>query len=110
MVASSFEYIDQFVSSLEVWTDERFVSREEIRCLSMFSMYLVNLADLGGWQYDGHSFKRSIPLGCLVIKGTIDDTPVVCFISGRTFANCVKILMRRIESDTVEWRPDKFRQ
>ena len=109
MVTKPLSYVEQFDSSLATWTDERFVSREDLRALSMFSVYLVNLADADGWVYDGHSFKVGAALGCLVIKATMDDAPVVSFISGRTFINCVKIFLRRLDSDTVEWRKDKFR-
>lgn len=109
MVPSNAGYVEQFRTSLASWTDERFVSRDDLEALSMFSVYLVNLAEEDGWQYDGHSYAVRLPLSCLVIKATMDGSPVVCFNSGRTFGNCVRIFLRRIDSNLVEWRPDKYR-
>lgn len=101
--------LDEFEKALESWTDERFVSRDAIRALAKFSSHLVNISDHGGWSYYGHSYKAGTTLGCLVIKATIDDTPVVCFTSARSFCTCVKIFLRKCEEDLVEWQGDKYR-
>lgn len=103
------EYVERFETSLAGWTDERFVSRDQIRALAMFSLYLVNLAEYGEWSYYGHSYKATQPLGVLVVKATMDEAPVVCFTSARTFCSCVRIFLRKLESDLVEWRPDQYR-
>lgn len=103
------EYVKRFEESLEGWTDERFVSRDQIHGLAMFSLYLVNLAEHGGWSYYGHSYRVGQPLGVLVIKATIEETPMVCFTSARTFCGCVRIFLRKLETDLVEWQPDQYR-
>lgn len=102
-------FVRGFDEVLKSWTDDRIMSRDDIRSLFLFGHYLVNMADHAGWSYDGHSFKVGSPLGTLVIKATLGGAPVVSFISGRTFVNCVKIFLRRLDGDTVEWRADRFR-
>lgn len=103
------EYVERFEEALEEWTDERFVSRDDIRSLAMFSLYLVNLAEHEGWAYYGHSYKVGQPMGVLVVKATIDKTPVVCFNSGSTLCACVRIFLRKLEGGMVEWRHDQYR-
>lgn len=103
------QHLSAFKTSLEGWTDERFISREDIRILAMFSGYLVNLSHLDGWQYDGHSFKIGVPMCCLTVKATIDDTPQVVFTSGRTYTACVRHFLRKLEQGWLEWRNDRYR-
>jgi hypothetical protein len=103
------EHVKEFETALAKWADQRFVTRDQVRALAMFSLYLVNLAEHGGWSYYGHSFKAGSPMSVLVIKATIQEEPVVCFNSGRTFCNCVRIFLRKLEADLVEWRPDQYR-
>lgn len=103
------EYVKRFETSLAKWTDERFVSRDQVRALSMFGLYLVNLAEHGKWSYYGHSYKAGQPLGVLVIKATIDEVPVVCFTSALSFCDCVCIFLRKLENELVEWRRDQYR-
>lgn len=110
MVSRDNGHLGQFEIALKDWTDERFVSREQIRALSMFNMYLVNLSEEDGWQYDGHSWKQGNPIGCLVVKATMDGAPVVVFTSARTTINGVVIFLRKLEQGLLEWRPDKYRQ
>ena len=102
------ETIERFDQSLEVWTDSRFASREQLRALAMFGLYLVNLSEHDGWVYVGHSYKRGVGLGSLVIKAMSNDTSVVTFISARTFMNCVAIFLKRLEDGVLEWRDDKY--
>jgi hypothetical protein len=104
------EHVKQFEAALQGWTDQRFVTQDQIKGLAMFSLYLVNLAEHGGWSYYGHSYKVGSPLGVLVIKATFDETPMVCFNSARTFCACVSIFLRKIDNDLVEWRVDQYRQ
>ncbi len=105
----SNQYLDAFKTSLEAWTDERFVSRANIQNLAMFSEYLVNLAGQDGWQYDGHSFKVGVPMCCLTVKATIDDIPQVVFTSGRTYISCVTSFLHKLEQGWLEWRKDRYR-
>lgn len=102
------EHVERFRTQLETWQDGRFISREAIESLAMFSLYLVNLADADGWVYVGHSFKRGVGLSKLVIKAMLDEQPVVSFISGRTLVSCITIFLRRMEEKSVEWHPDKY--
>ena len=109
MAAKCSEHVEQFHKALEQWSDERFVTREQIDDLSMFSLYLVNLSEDDGWSYYGHSYKRGSPMGCLVVKADIEGVPQVVFTSGRTYPACVRIFLRKLREGWLEWREDKFR-
>lgn len=109
MEPSNGQYLKQFETSLEGWTDERFVSRTQMRALAMFAEYLVNLADDDGWEYVGHSYKRGTPMGCLVVKADIEDIPHVVFTSARTYTGCIVAFLRKLEEGWLEWRRDRFR-
>lgn len=109
MAAMDNQYVEEFKKALEVWTDERFVSRQAIEDLAMFSLYLVNLAEADGWQYYGHSFKVGTPMSTLVVKATIDGIPYIVFSSGRTTAGCVRAFLRKMRDGYLEWQVDKFR-
>ncbi len=104
------QYLDEFEKALETWTDERFVTRVQVRSLAMFSVYIVNFAEAGGWEYSGHSYKPGVPMGCLTVKAYVDDLPVVVFTSGRTHTSCVQTFIRKVETDLLEWRPDRYRE
>lgn len=104
------QHLAGLTTALEAWTDHRFISAEDIRVAAMFLMYLVNLADDGGWQYDGHSWKESQYLGCLVVKATVDGVPSVVFTNAKTPLGGMRIFLRKLEADLLEWVPDKYRQ
>lgn len=110
MTAKDSKYVEQFEQALDDWVDERFIARKEIRALAMFFLYIVNLAEDDGWQYDGHSLKVASPLSVLVVKATIDGAPCVVFTSARTPAGCVVTFVRKLEEQLLEWRPDQYRQ
>lgn len=109
MVSTDNEYLGQFHKSLEGWTDNRFVTREQLEGLATFHLYLVNLAEEGGWQYDGHSWKEAAPLGCLTVKATIDGLPVVVFTSARSATSGILVFLRKLEAGVLEWRADRYR-
>ena len=104
------EYVKRFDEALRNWTDERFVSRDQIRDLAMFNLYLVNLAEADGWDYYGHSWKQGRVMGCLVVKATVEGAPYVAFTSARNITNGIGIFLRKMRGDAVEWVPDRFRQ
>lgn len=103
-------YLEQFVASLGDWTDERFITRRQLRALAMYFMYLVNLSEEDGWQYDGHSMKVGVPMCVFVVKATIAGIPHVVFTSARTTIGCVVTFVRKLEEDLLEWRVDQYRQ
>lgn len=109
MTEEQGHYLSGLEENLEQWKDERYLSRDALSALFKFTGYIVNLADGQDWTYDGHSWKEGTPLGCLVIKATMDDAPVVCFCSARSFLNSVKIFIRKLDLDVVDWRPDRYR-
>lgn len=102
------ESVREFDKSLETWTDARFVTAAEIRVMTMFLMYLVNLADHAGWEYVGHSWKQSEYLGCLVVKAVVDGVPSVVFTNAKTPINSMRIFLRKLDADFLEWVPDKY--
>lgn len=103
------EHIKVFEQSLLDWTDSRFLTREQLRVVAMFTMYLVNLADQDGWVLDGYSWKESEYLGCLVVRATVDGIPSVVFTSAQTPISGMKVFLRKMEAGVLEWVPDKFR-
>lgn len=110
MAAKDNGHVAQFRESLEGWTDERFMSKIQVWAAAMFLMYIVNLAEADDWQYDGHSLKVGTPMCTLTVKATIEGTPQVVFTSGRTTISCVRIFIRKLEEDLLEWQPDRYRQ
>lgn len=102
------EYVTQFDDSLEGWTDERFITRRQVRALAMFSLYLVNLAEEGGWRYTGHSFRDSEYMALLVVKGVVDGIPSVVFTNAKTYTSCVEVFLRKLGAEQLEWREDRF--
>lgn len=48
-------------------------------------------------------------MSTLTVKATIDGVPYVVFTSGRDPASCVRMFIRKIEADLLEWRPDQYR-
>lgn len=102
------EHVKQFDEALAKWTDSRFVSADDLRTLTMFNMYLVNLADHDGWEYRGHSWKQSDYLGCLVVKAMVDGIPSVVFTNAKTATASMRIFLRKMEGDFLEWVPDKY--
>lgn len=109
MPARDSAHVEEFRKSLKDWVDERFISRNDLEALAMYHMYIVNLGDDQGWLYDGESYKPGRVMGRLVVKSWVQEEPFVCFISGRTYVNCVRIFLRRLAEGTAEWVPDKYR-
>ena len=109
MAGKDSKHLAEFRKSLEGWTDHRFASGDELLALGKFNMYLVNLAELDGWQYDGHSFTVGTPMSRLVVRGTVDGIPHVVFSSGRTSTGCITAFLRKMEEGWLEWQVDRFR-
>lgn len=103
------EYFTEFEKSLDAWTDSRMVSRDDLRVMAMFITYLVNLGEADGWRYDGHSWKESSYLGCLVVKATIEGVPSVVFTSAANLLNGMRVFLRKIDAGVLEWVKDKYR-
>lgn len=108
MSARGNQHVDGLEEVLKGWTDQRFVTADEIRTLAMFHKYLVNLAEDDGWVYRGHSWKESDYLGCLVVKATVKDTPSVVFTNARTLIGSMRIFLKKLEGEFLEWVPDKY--
>lgn len=101
--------VQEFELALAKWTDHRFITRDQLRAVAMFTMYIVNLADHGGWVYRGHSFKQSDYMSCLVVKADVGGTPQVVFTNDKTYPGCIVSFVRRLEAGELQWRPDKYR-
>lgn len=103
-------YLEEFREAVASWGDERFLKKTELYALAMFFLYLVNLSDEGGWVYDGHSLKIALPMSTLTVKAHIDGIPYVVFTSGRDGMACVRVFIRKVEEDMLEWQADRYRQ
>lgn len=110
MAAKDNGHIGEFRKSLADWTDQRFITRDQIEALARFNMYLVNLAEDDGWLYHGHSLKMGAPMCCLVVKAWMDETPMVVFTSARTPTGCVVAFLRKLDNNLLEWVEDRYRQ
>lgn len=102
-------YLEQFETALAAWSDHRFISRDELRAVAMFTMYLVNLLEGVGATYDGHSLRIGTPMCLLVVRGTLNAVPRVVFTSGRTPVACMRIFLRKLDEGLLEWVVDRFR-
>ena len=102
-------HLEEFRKALAEWTDERFITREQLYALAMFFVYILNLSEADHWQYDGHSLKMGSPMCTLTVKATIGEIPYVVFTSGRDPISCVRVFIRKQEEDLLEWRPDQYR-
>lgn len=109
VVAIDNPHVEEFRKAVQKWDDERFLKRDELYAVSMFFLYIVNLSEADGWVYDGHSLKRGSPMCTLTVRATIEALPLVVFTSGRTPMACVRMFIRKMEGDMLEWRPDQFR-
>lgn len=103
------QHLAGFEKALQAWDDQRFITRDDLRALAMFNMYLVNLLEAQGYSYDGHSLNIKTPMCLLVVRGTSDGVPQIVFTSARTPIGCIRIFVRKVEGEMLEWRPDKFR-
>lgn len=102
------EHVREFESSLASWTDSRFLTREDLSTLAMFVMYLVNLGEAGGWHYRGHSWRESEYMGTLVVRADVGDVPSVVFTSAKTSIAGMRMFLRKLDADLLEWVPDKY--
>lgn len=102
------EYVEEFENSLAKWTDSRFISKEEVHTLAMFTMYLVNLADADNWLLRGWSWKRGDFLGCLVVKAVVAEVPSVVFTNASTPVEGMRIFLRKMEGGFLEWVRDRY--
>lgn len=109
MEARFSEYLEEFRKSLEGWTDERMITRQQLDDLTMFNLYIVNLADDDGWVYNGHSLSYTQTMCRLVVRGTINDLPYVVFSTGRTPTGSVRAFLRKMDEGRLEWSKDKYR-
>ena len=101
-------YLDTFDQALERWTDQRHLTRDEVRAVFMFTKHIVNVMSSSNCEYLGHSFKAGSPLGLLVVKAVVDGVRQVAFVSGRDATDCVRIFIKQWENDVVQWRDDLF--
>lgn len=109
MAAMDNQHVAGFHEALAGWTDHRFISREDLESIAMFDMYLVNLLDLRGRAYYGHTYTQKGKMGCLVVKADYEGTPQVVFVNGRTYPACIRIFLRRLQAGAQDWRKDKYR-
>lgn len=108
MDLSEFKHLERVREELSALPSNLVIDAEQVLVLYMFNMYLVNLADARGLEIVGHTLRHKEGLDLLVVKSRVDGDPMVCFISGRTPYNCMKIFLRRLLENTCEWREDRY--
>lgn len=109
MVTGTKKHLEELDQELESWTLSRFITKKEMRGVYRFTKYLVNLGDANGWTYDGHSYREGTPMGLMTVRGTVDGTPMISFVSGRGLLECMGIFGDLAELDALQWRPDQYR-
>lgn len=108
MELTDFPALMNILNGLEGTTQQADGYLDEIKTLTTYGVYLVNLLDERDVAYRGESFKYGVPMCLLVVKVSIQDEPYVCFVNALSRTNCYRIFLRRWLEDSVEWRPDKF--
>lgn len=84
------------------------VNSEELVAMYCGCQYVVNLLEDQGLDWRGYSYRNRVPLGLLVVKATVDSTPVVAFISARSLTDAFRIFFRQLADRLVQWIPDKY--
>jgi len=82
--------------------------REHVRIWWRWHDMLVNLLQASGVFYRGESIKNQGWATLLVVKGAVDGTPVVAFVTERTPTDCMRVFLRQVDERRVEWKEDKF--
>lgn len=108
MASNNGKVIGRLVKELDALPLNGVFEKEKVLTCYMFLVYLVNLLGPLGIHYRGHSLRERAALDLLVVKVTIEGEGKVCFVSGRTPISCMAVFLRRLEEDTVEWRPDRY--
>ncbi len=105
MFYSDMDELEEAMAAIELPNG---VKSEEFVAMYMGCQYVQNLLEEAGIQWRGYSYKAGVPVALLVVKGTIEDAPVVVFTSGRDLTNCFRIFFRMLREDFLQWVPDRF--
>ena len=78
-------------------------------------LYILLNGELDDKLSPGYPIKiRGIVVGLdgdnskLIIKATIDDEDVMCYVDGDSFEELVQYLYKRMERGSIRWSVDKF--
>jgi len=88
--------------------DHRIYEKQDVDSVLLFCFHLEDLmsncgAELRGWNVASLGWCYR-----LIVKATIDDTPLVAFISERTTSHCMRVFLRQMEEKRVKWSLDRF--
>jgi hypothetical protein len=95
-------------SLAEQITDYRLYEKQDVASVLLFGFHAVDFLHMHGYEYRGHNIKDMGWCFLLVVKATLEDTPLVAFINERTPAHCMRVFIRRLEEKRVKWQEDKF--
>ena len=101
-------YWESVLRVTEKWPNDGPIPREEVLTLYRWDSQKVNLLEGLGLSWRGESFKDQGWAVCMCLRVARDMVPLVVFVTERTTAGCVRVLLRHIDEGRLELREDKF--
>ena len=99
------ERVESFITRLP--TDGP-VEPQDVSTWFYFLEYLVNLLESQGLFLRGYSFKSQGWSWLLVVKVVWRETPQVAFTTERNPTGCMRVFLRKLGDETVNWQVDRF--
>jgi hypothetical protein len=90
------------------FTDFRVYEKEDVQAGLLFLFHLVDFLDECGYEYRGHNIKYMGWQTLLVVKATLEGTPLVAFVNERSTTRCMRIFCRKLVEKRVTWQEDRF--
>lgn len=106
MASKTFQ--ESIADELSKLPEEGPLPRENVRIWFEFVEYLANLYERLGLVRRGESFKNQGWAELLVAKVARDGVPLVAFITAQTTTDCMRVFLRQLDENMVQWREDKF--
>lgn len=89
-------------------SDYRVYDKQDVASILLFGFHIVDFLHNHGIEYRGHNLKNMGWATMLVLKVTIGETQLVGFVTEQNPAHCMRIAVRKIEENRMEWTTDKF--
>jgi hypothetical protein len=109
MDTQTLDLVTVVEETLKDWHDHRLCSKDELVAAIWYLVYGQNAFSQFGADWTGCSFSQSEETCLLVGRRVFQGDAQVCFVTGRTPMDCMRILHKRYEKDTLNWSKDKFR-